>query len=463
MRLRVFAVLLMCSSFCLAQENPNQVHRLARDILEQLVNVKSTESGVGSTPAVEAVAQRFRDAGYSGDDLFVGGVEPRKQNVVIRLRGRAHDKPVLLLAHLDVVEANKEDWSPDLDPFRFTERDGFFYGRGTEDVKDGAAILAANMIRWKQDNWVPAQDIVLALTADEETGGANGVDWLLREHRNLIGAEYCLNTDAGEFSEKDGKPYMATVSAAEKKYAAIRLETTNRGGHGSLPRKDNAIYQLAHALEKVEAFRFPVDLNEITKIELAHQATVESGQRAADLKAMVANPSDKAAGDRLSEDPRLNAMMRTTCVATEIEGGHAENALPQRAKAVLNCRMLPDAKPDDVMEAIRNAIGDPGVQAGWETIDKRLYPASPLRPQLMKAVTTVIEQMWPGMTVMPSMEMGASDGKFLRAEGIPTYGVPGVLTLADDVRAHGKDERISVHGFYAGVDFYDKLMKALLP
>jgi acetylornithine deacetylase/succinyl-diaminopimelate desuccinylase-like protein len=463
LRLRLLAVLLLSSWLCFAQTTNENVHQLARDILEQLVNVKSTESGVGTTPAVQALATRFREAGYSGDDFFTGGTDPRKQNIVIRLRGRAHDKPVLLLAHLDVVEANKEDWSPDLDPFKFTERDGFFYGRGTEDVKDGASILAANMIRWKQDHWVPAEDIILALTADEETGAANGVDWLLKDHRNLINAEYCLNTDAGEFSEQNGKPYMATVSAAEKKYSAIKLESTNRGGHGSLPRKDNAIYQLAHALEKVEGYRFPVDLNEITKIELSHQASIESGQRAADLKAIVANQNDKAAGDRLSEDPRLNAMMRTTCVATEIQGGHAENALPQHVKAVLNCRMLPDAKPEEVIGAIRDAIADNGVQVGWETLDKRPYPASPLRPALMKVVAQVIHEMWPGMEVMPAMEMGASDGKFLRAEGIPTYGVPGVLTLAGDVRAHGKDERISVHGFYAGVDFYDKLMKALLP
>jgi acetylornithine deacetylase/succinyl-diaminopimelate desuccinylase-like protein len=464
LRLRLFGLLVLSASLCSAQ-NPSdaQVHQLAHDILEQLVNVKSTESGAGTTPAVELLAKRFHDAGYSNDDVFVGSADARKKNIVVRLRGRSHEKPILLLAHLDVVEANKEDWSPDLDPFKFTERDGYFYGRGTEDVKEGASLLAANMIRWKQANWVPARDIVLALTADEETGDANGVEWLLKEHRNLIDAEYCLNTDGGDFSERQGKPFMATIAAAEKKYSAVKLETNNKGGHGSLPRKDNSIYELAHALTKVEAFQFPVDLNEITRIELTHQASLESGQRAADLKTIVANPNDKAAADRLSEDPRLNAMMRTTCVATEIQGGHAENALPEHVKAVLNCRMLPDARPDDVLNSIRDTIGDNGVQVGWETIDKRQYPASPLRPDLMKTLTQVIQQMWPGTEVMPSMELGASDGKFLRAEGIPTYGVPGVFTEAGDVRAHGKDERIGIREFYAGVDFYDKLMKALLP
>lgn len=463
MRLRLLLGFLLCTNFCVSQTADNGVHQVARGILEQLVNMKTTESGAGSTPAAEALAKRFREAGFVDQDIFLGGPEPRKQNIVVRLRGRSHEKAILLLAHLDVVEANKEDWSPDLDPFKFVEKDGYFYGRGTEDIKQGASLLAANMIRWKQANWVPARDIILALTADEEGGNANGVDWLLKEHRNVIDAEYCLNTDGGDFSERQGKMFMATIAAAEKKYSAIKLETSNRGGHGSLPRKDNAIYQLAHALDKIETYHFPVSLNEITRVELSHQASLETGQRATDLKAIVANPNDKAIADRLSEDPRLNAMMRTTCVATELEGGHAENALPQHAKAVLNCRMLPDADPEKVIAAIRSAVNDPGVQVGWQTLDKRMYPASPLRPDLMKTLTQVIQQMWPGTEVMPSMEMGASDGKYLRAEGIPTYGVPGVPTEAGDVRAHGKDERIGIREFYAGVDFYDKLMKALLP
>jgi acetylornithine deacetylase/succinyl-diaminopimelate desuccinylase-like protein len=206
--------------------------KLARDILQQLVDMKTTESGVGSTPAAQALAERFREAGFAGDDLFLGGKIPRKQNVVVRLRGRGSSKPILLIAHLDVVEAEKEDWSPDLDPFKLIEKDGYFYGRGTQDVKEGATILAANMIRWKKESWVPARDIILALTADEENGADNGISWLLANHRDLIDAEYCVNTDSGDFDERNGKPFHISVSAAEKKYSAIYLKTTNRGGHG---------------------------------------------------------------------------------------------------------------------------------------------------------------------------------------------------------------------------------------
>lgn len=461
--LAVFSVI-TSFAFCLFAQTPtvNPTQRLAHDILEQLVNIPSTESGVGSTPAVEVMAARFRSAGFTGDDLFIGGPEPRKQNIVVRLRGRGETKPVLMIAHLDVVEANREDWSPDLDPFEFIERDGYFYGRGTQDVKDGVAILSANMIRWKQEGWKPAGDIILALTADEETGTANGVDWLLKNHRNLIDAQYCLNPDGGDFDERDGKPFLIKVAAAEKKYSAIKLETFNKGGHGSRPRKDNAIYQMAHALEKVEAFHFPVELSPVTQEQLKRAAVFETGQRAADMKAIATNPTDQAANARLSEEQTLNALLHTTCVATEIQGGHAENALPQHVKAVVNCRILPDSDPASVLAALRNVVADPEVKLDWETIDAKRYPSSPLNPTLMSAIETVAKQMYPTVSVMPSLELGASDAKYLRGEGIPTYGIAGVFIEEDDVRSHGKDERIGMREFYDGVDFYNNLLKALV-
>lgn len=447
------------ATFTFAQST--DVHQLARDVLKQLVEMKTTESGVGSTPAVEALVERFKQGGYSGQEIYVGGPEPRKQNIVVRLHGRDRSaKPVLLLAHLDVVEANKEDWSPELDPFKLTEKDGFYYGRGTQDVKEGAAMLAANMIRWKQEGWIPSRDIVLALTADEETGDANGVSWLLKNHRDLIDAEYCLNTDAGDFDEVNGKPYVVTISSAEKKYVAIALDTRNRGGHGSLPRKDNAINEMAAALGRVAAYQFPLDLNDITREQLRGEAALNP-EKAADLKA-VAEKNDSAAAERLSEDPRYNALMRTTCVATEIQGGHAENALPQHVKAVFNCRILPQEDPQNVLAAIKKSVNDPQVEVSWQTIDPQPYPASPLNPKLLAVIQSVLRESYPTLHVMPSMEMGASDGKFLRGAAIPTYGVSGVFIEQNDTRSHGKDERIGIREFDESVTFYDKLVKTLL-
>jgi acetylornithine deacetylase/succinyl-diaminopimelate desuccinylase-like protein len=458
--LGILLVAISCTAISAAQKDATQ--QLARNILEELVNIKSTESGVGSAPVVQVLEKHFREAGFGGADLFTGGTDARKQNIVIRLRGRGEGRPVLLLAHLDVVEANKEDWSPDLDPFKFVERDGYFYGRGTQDVKEGASLLAANMIRWKQAGWKPSHDIIVALTADEETGNGNGVSWLLKNHRDVIDAEYCLNTDGGDFDERDGKPFVVKVAAAEKKYSAITLETRNRGGHGSLPRKDNAIYEMADALEHIAAFQFPVELSEVTRGQLLGLAKLETPERAKDMRAIVANPNDSAAAERLSDEPNYNALLRTTCVATRIEGGHAQNALPQHVKAMLNCRILPDSDPNDVIASIKKAVGDPAVTITWDTLDEKKYPSSPLRPELMKSINEVVQQMWPGVTVMPSLMLGASDGKFLRGDGIQTYGVPGTFIGENDVRAHGKDERLGVKEFYEGVDFYDKLMKDLL-
>ncbi len=458
--LLVGLLVLSFSTFSLGQQS-DPVHKLARSIFEELVNVPTTESREGSTPAVELLVKRFHDAGFSDAELFVGGPEPRKQNVVVRLRGTGGGKPILLLAHLDVVEANKSDWSPDVDPFKFTERDGFFYGRGTQDIKNGVAMLAANIIRWKQEGWKPSRDIIVALTADEEAGTANGVDWLLKTHRNVIDAEYCLNTDGGDFDERDGKPFVVKVAAAEKKYSAIRLETRNRGGHGSLPRKDNAIYEMAGALERIAAFRFPIQLTEVTRGQLLGLSKIETPERAADMRAVAANPKDSVAGRRLSQEPNYNALLRTTCVATGVQGGHAENALPQHVKAVLNCRILPDSDPSEVLASIKRAVVDPEIEIGWETLDPKRYPSSPLRPELMRAIRDVVQQTWPGVTVMPSLMLGASDGKYLRGAGIPTYGVAGMFIGENDVRAHGKDERAGVNEFYQGVDFYDKLVKLL--
>src|SRR5262249_36892071 len=281
-------------------------------------------------------------AGFPEAAVRVAGAASRKQNVVARLPGRGKGRPVLVIGHLDVVEARKEDWSPGLDPFAFVEQDGYFYGRGTQDMKGSAAIFVANFIRWKQEGFVPSRDLVLALTADEEEyGDENGVAWLLKNHRDWIDAEYAINLDAGDFQTKGGKPHAVTVAAGEKKETILRLQTTNPGGHGSVPRADNAIYELGAALRRVETLRFPAVTNEVTRAELRGMASLETGERAADLRAVSQDPADAAAIERLSRDPYYNALLRTTCVATMLEAGHGPSALPQRAMAVLNCRILP--------------------------------------------------------------------------------------------------------------------------
>lgn len=436
---------------------------LAREIFQELIEIKTTESGVGSTPAAEAMARRLRAAGFADADIQVIGPAPRKKNVVVRLRGSGKARPILIIGHLDVVEARKEDWSPDLDPFAFIERDGYFYGRGTQDMKGAAAIAVTNFIRWKQEGRVPSRDLVLALTADEELyNDENGVAWLLKNHRDLVDAEYSLNSDGGDFQTRDGKPYSIAVAAGEKKETILQLETKNRGGHGSVPRKDNAIYQLAAALHRIETLRFPVLLNDVTRAEFAALASLESGQAAADMKAASRDPADAAAVERLSEDPYYNALLRTTCVATMLDAGHGPSALPQRARAVINCRIVPGHTSADMLQSLRQAIADDGVEITWQFNEPSDPPASPLRPDVFAAVRQATDAMWPGVPVLAGMETGMTDARFLRSSGIPAYGVSGAFLEQGDGRAHGKDERIRAADFYAGVEFYDRFMKALV-
>src|SRR5262245_10212928 len=443
---------------------PPDAHRdyreLAREIFKELVEIKTTESGVGSTPAAEAVAARLRAAGFPASAVQVAGPAPRKKNLVARLSGRRRGRPILVIGHLDVVEARREDWSPDFDPFAFVERDGYFYGRGTQDMKGSAAIFVTNLIRWKEQGWVPTRDLILALTADEEEyGDENGVAWLLKNQRQRIDAEYALNLDGGDFQTKEGKPYAVTVAAGEKKETILRLQTTNPGGHGSVPRPDNAIYELVAALQKVEQLRFPAVTTDVTRAELRSMATLETGGRAADLKAASDASRDAAAIERLSRDPYYNALLRTTCVATQLEAGHGPSALPQRALAVINCRILPGQASADLIDTLRRAVGDDRVEITWQFNEPYDPPASALRPDLFSAVQDVTAASWPGVVVMPGMETGATDARFPRAAGIPTYGVSGILIEQGDLRAHGKDERIRVRDFYEGVDFYDRFMK----
>jgi acetylornithine deacetylase/succinyl-diaminopimelate desuccinylase-like protein len=433
---------------------------LGRDLLRTLVDIDTTAEHGDTTPAAEAMARRILDAGFPPADVQVVGPRQRNRNLVARLRGSGRRKPIVLLAHLDVVEARREDWS--VDPFQLLEKDGFFYGRGTSDIKDGAAILTATLLRLKQEGLSPDRDLVLALTTGEESSlDYNGVAWLLKERRDLVDGAFCINMDSGDPQARNGKRFLRPVQASEKVYMSLRLEVTSPGGHSSLPTKDNAIYRLAAALGRIGGFDFPVRLNEVTRAYFQGLARLADPPAAAgDLLAVTRTPPDAGAVQRLAESPYFNAQMRTTCVATLLEGGHAENALPQRARATINCRMLPDEVPAEVEATIRRVVADDRVQVS--VVNPAVPgPASPLSPEVMGAVERTTEELWPGVPVLPVMETGATDGKYFRSAGIPTYGVSGVFLDIDDVRAHGRDERIGVQDYYDGLEYTYRLVRAL--
>jgi acetylornithine deacetylase/succinyl-diaminopimelate desuccinylase-like protein len=435
---------------------PTGVNALARDIYRELIEINTTESTGGSTKAAEAMAARLRAGGFPADDVQVVGPNPKKQNLVARYRGTGTARPILLLGHLDVVEARREDWS--LDPFTFVERDGFFYGRGTSDMKDMDASWVANLLELKRQGYRPNRDIILALTADEEEGDSNGAEWLLRTHRELVDAELALN-EGGGGQIKNGRYVSNDVQAAEKVYQSFALEVHNKGGHSARPTKDNAIYRLAAGLTRLSAFDFPVRLNEVTRTYFERMSRVEQGDVARDMRALAATPADMAAAERLAKQPSYNAILRTTCVPTLLQGGHAENALPQLARAVVNCRMLPDDTADNVMQTLVREIGDKEI-AVTPVAQARPGPASPLSPALMRALDRITSAMWPGVPVVPVMGTGATDGKWFRMAGIATYGV-GAFEDVDDSRAHGRDERLGVRQFYEEREFLYRLIRAL--
>jgi acetylornithine deacetylase/succinyl-diaminopimelate desuccinylase-like protein len=375
----------------------------------------------------------------------------------VRYRGTGARKPILLLAHIDVVEAKREDWS--MDPFRLIEKGGYFYGRGTSDDKAQAAIWVANLIRYKQEGFRPDRDLIVALTADEEGGGPyNGVDWLLKNHRDLIDSDFALN-EGGKGEMIDGKRVANEIGLAEKTYADFRFEVRNKGGHSSRPVPDNAIYHLAGALNRLAGYNFPFQLNDVTRAYFAQLAKIESGALAADL-AQVARGNQQAMERIAKQSPGMNAMLRTTCVATQLEGGHAPNALPQLAAANINCRIFPDDNVEHVLDTLKQVVADDQVIVSIKT-DEGKAPPSPMRPEIMKAFEQITDSMWPGVITVPEMSTGASDGRYLREAGIPTYGIQGFFLDRDDVRAHGRDERMPVESFYEGQTFLYELVKRL--
>jgi len=443
---------------------------MAREVFKQLIEINTTDSIGSTTLAAQAMEQRFLAAGFPRADVVLLGPNERKGNLVVRYRGKPDSrlKPVLIIAHLDVVEARREDWTTD--PFVFVEKEGYFYGRGTQDMKSSDAIAVTDLIRLKSEGYVPDRDIILALTADEEGGRSNGVDWLLQHHRDLVDAEYALNPDSGGVTSVAGKALTVEIEATEKLYADFELVATNPGGHSSLPRPDNAIYHVADALAVLEKSPFPVELNPVTREYFEHLATVESPDTAADIHAVLATPPDAAAAGRLSRDPRFNSTLRTTCVPTMLSGGHAPNALPGRAAANVNCRILPGHSQEDVRLELVRLFDDPALSVLYKSdagdlspqgSDRKAMTPPPPRADVMNALRRIAAQMWPGAPVLPIMETGASDSIHTMLAGIPSYGINGLAIDRDDNRMHGRDERIGVESFYAGLDFYYEFLKAL--
>ncbi|MGA2113298.1 MAG: M20/M25/M40 family metallo-hydrolase [Bryobacteraceae bacterium] len=443
--------------------------RLAHDIFQQLVEINTTDSAGTTTIAAEAMAKRLLEAGFAAEDVKVLGPNDRKGNLVARLRGSGGGRqPILIIGHLDVVEARREDWTTD--PFRFVEKDGYFYGRGTQDMKVNDAVLVTEFIRFHREGYRPNRDLILALTADEEGGKSNGVDWLLKNHRDLIAAEFVLNADSGGVTTVKGKPVNVDVEASEKLYADYQLMATNPGGHSSLPVPDNAIYHIADALGRLQRAPFAFELNGVTRAYFERRASLETGQTAADMKAILRTPPDGAAVARLSADARFNSTMRTTCVATRLSAGHANNALPQLAQANVNCRILPGHSAEEVRQDLVRILDDAKIVVRYvddagnvydRTPEKKAFPPIPPPDEILKPLQRIADEMWNGVPVIPDMETGASDSIYTMAAGLPSYGIGGVAIDQDDVRAHGKDERVRADSFYDGVEFYYRYLKAL--
>ncbi|MBY0488519.1 MAG: M20/M25/M40 family metallo-hydrolase [Gemmatimonadaceae bacterium] len=434
----------------------------ARAIYKEMVEINTVDSVGSVTKAAEAVAKRFRDAGFPESDIAIVGPadKPAKQNLVVRYHGKnASLKPILLLAHLDVVAALRSDWPRD--PFTMVEQDGYFLGRGVADDKSMAAILTANLLRYKKEGWVPDRDLILALTADEEGGGSNGVGWIIANRKELIDAEYAIN-EGGGGTLQDDKPLFHSIQAAEKVPVNYTLTVTNTGGHSSVPRKDNAIYTLAAALTRIEKYTFPVELNDVSRPFFEQTAKVEMPSLAAAMRAIAKNPKDTAAARIISTDPRYASMLRTSCVATRLSGGHADNALPQTATANVNCRVAPTSTGAQVLEVLQKLAGD-SVKLSMRGGDRNNAggPPAPINPTLLAATTQLTNKMFNGVPVIPTMSTGATDGRFLRAAGIPTYGVSGVFSSPGETNAHGRDEKLRIKSFYDGLDFLYQLVKMI--
>ncbi|MDX2237864.1 MAG: M20/M25/M40 family metallo-hydrolase [Hyphomonadaceae bacterium] len=434
-----------------------------RALYEELVEIDTSPSTGSCTRAAEAMAAHLRAAGFGEADLrvIVPEGKPDDGNLTAVLRGsNPRAGALLLLAHIDVVDARREDW--ERDPFTLFEENGYFYGRGTIDDKAMAAIFADLMIRLKRENFRPRRDVKLALTCGEETSNrVNGVRYLLEHHRDLIDASVALNEGAGGILRADGTPLALNIQAGEKVHQVFVLETTNPGGHSSRPRADNAIYQLNAAVARIAAHDFPVALNPVTQSFFARMADLEGGALGAAMRALAADPTNAEAIAQLSREPSYNAMMRTTCIATRLDAGHAPNALPQRARATFSCRLLPGHASDAVRAELARVIADPGVSITLANGAQPTPPPPPLTPALMRTVERHGRHFWPDAPLVPIMLPGATDGRFLNAAGVPTYGLSGIFSTPDETNAHGLNEKVRVASVYRGRDFLDAVVRDL--
>jgi len=443
----------------------------AREIFKQLIEINTTDTPQGSvTAGSSAMEKRFLTAGFPKADVHLLGPDAKKMNLVVRYRaaGTPTEKPVLFLCHMDVVEALRSDWHTD--PFQFVEKDGYWYGRGTQDMKDSDAALVATFLRLHREGYKPKRDLILALTADEEGGKFNGASWLVKEHRDLVDAAYVINPDSGGVELDHGKAQVADVEATEKVYADYQLTATNPGGHSSRPRPDNAIYELTNALEKLSKYKFPFELNDVTREYFEVLEKRETGQTAQDIGGILANPPDMEAAARLSEEPSFNSNFRTTCVATRLSGGHANNALPQTAQANVNCRIFPGHSPEDIRQQLISLfddsklsvkyVSDTGVVSDRAPDRKAIVPIKPVA-EVMDPLTRITDAIWPGVPVTPVMENGASDSIYFAQAGYPTYGYSAIALERDDDRAHGQDERLPIESYWKSLEFFYAFSKSL--
>ena len=474
----VFAAVLTASTLCPPANAQDALpHASAADraealaIFKQIIEINTTDTPQGNvTTATAAMEKRFLDAGFPAEDVHLVGANPRKMNLVVRYRteGTPDQKPVLFLCHMDVVQALRSDWSTD--PFQFIEEDGYYYGRGTQDMKESDAGLVATFLRLRREGYKPKRDLILALTADEEGGHFNGASWLVKNHRDLVDAAYVINPDSGGVDLENGHPVVAAVEATEKVYSDFQITAKNRGGHSSLPRPDNAIYELTAALTKLAAYSFPFEMNAVTRTYFKNLAAQETGETAADMLAILANPPDMEAAARLSEVPDYNANFRTTCVATRLAAGDANNALPQTAQAIVNCRIFPGHSPEEIRQQLIQLFADPKLtvkyvsDAGdvFDTApDRKAIVPPPPNPQVFEPLTRITDAIWPGVPITPVMENGASDSIYFAQAGIPCYGYSAIALERDDVRAHGKDERLPIGSYWKSLDFFYSFAKAL--
>lgn len=440
-----------------AQDSAHE--QLAKDILGELIAANTAPSGGNDMgPAIEALVARLKNAGFSDEDIHVIGKPGQPDNLVVRYPARnPQQRPILLMAHIDVVEALREDWS--IDPYLLTEQDGYYYGRGTTDNKAGAAMLVANFIRYQREGFEPERDLVIMLTGDEETTGA-GAKLLVSEYRDLIDAEFALNTDGGFIVLEDGEAQAFVMQTSEKIYVSYLFEAVDPGGHSSLPRKDSAISRLARTLVDLQEFRFPISLNETSRAFVRLWAPMAPEDAQPVLQAILEDPSDPELSRKLVEWPYYNAIARTTCVATLLDAGHAENALPQTARATVNCRVVPQSSAEETENVLRALAAQQGVTV-TQIAPTTPSPPSPLTPAVVDPVTEVARQLWPGITVIPEMSTGATDGLFVRNAGIPVYAVSAIAEDPNEMRAHGQDERIRIRSYYDALEYWYRLVKTL--